>query len=207
MEALFTFTVIPSGSWAPRTLTSYNGSLVPPIPSSFGSWLPQWQQLPFHPFTPNGVIPFSQLSLTRRQALPCLAKGTPGQGLLFYTPSPFRLIASLWIMATDVFTGVPTRRYERIFLPQGMFVAWYGGGDQQISRAQTLGMGGAFLAVLNPPAVGTTLRLVFEVPGGNVRADGVVRNVSLGKGMGVEFVKMGPQDRILLDRLLKRLLR
>jgi len=108
---------------------------------------------------------------------------------------------------TDTLTSVPMRRYERIFLPQGMFVAWYGGGDQQISRAQTLGMGGAFLATANPPVVGTTLRLVFEVPGGSVRADGIVRNVSSGRGMGIEFVKMGPQDRILLDRLLKRLLR
>ena len=110
-------------------------------------------------------------------------------------------------MATEAFSTVPTRRYERISLPQGMFVAWYGGGDQQISRAQTLGMGGAFLTAVNPPAVGTTLRLVFEVPGGSVRADGIVRNVAPGKGMGIEFVKMGPQDRILLDRLLKRLLR
>ena len=109
-------------------------------------------------------------------------------------------------MATEASTGVPARRYERIFLPQGVFVAWYGGGDQQLSRAQILSMGGAFLAALNPPAVGSALRLVFEVPGGSVRADGIVRNISPGKGMGIEFVKMGPQDRILLDGLLKKLL-
>lgn len=110
-------------------------------------------------------------------------------------------------MATEAICTAPTRRYQRIFLPQGMFVAWYGGGDQQISRVQTLSMGGAFLTTNNPPAVGTSLRLVFEVPGGSVRADGIIRNVSPGKGMGIEFLKMGPQDRILLDRLLKRLLR
>ena len=109
-------------------------------------------------------------------------------------------------MATQPFAGV-VRRYERISLPQGMFAAWYGGGDQQISRVQTLGMGGVFLAVVNPPPVGATLRMVFEVPGGSVRADGIVRNMEPGKGMGIEFVKMGPQDRILLERLLKRLLR
>ena len=99
------------------------------------------------------------------------------------------------------------RRYQRITLPKGMFAAWYGGGDHQTSRVQTLGKGGVFIASSNPPAVGTTLRMVFEVPGGNVRADGVVRSVVPGKGMGVEFTKLGPQDRILLDKLLNRLLR
>jgi hypothetical protein len=37
------------------------------------------------------------------------------------------------------------RRYQRISLPEGMFVAWYGGGEQQVSRVKTLGMGGLFL--------------------------------------------------------------
>lgn len=103
--------------------------------------------------------------------------------------------------------ATPTRRFQRISLPVGMLTAWYGGGEHETTRVQTLGMGGVFIAAPHPPPVGTTLRMVFEVPGGSVRADGIVRNVTPGKGMGVEFVKMGPQDRILLDRLLKRLLR
>jgi hypothetical protein len=67
-------------------------------------------------------------------------------------------------------------------------------------------MGGVFIAVPNPPAVGTTLRLVFEVPGGSVQTEGVVRNISP-EGMGVEFIKVSAQDRVLLKLLLKRLLR
>lgn len=110
-------------------------------------------------------------------------------------------------MANAVVSETPVRRYQRISLPQGMFVAWYGGSDHQTSRVQTLGMGGVFIASLNPPPVGSKMRLVFEVPGGSVRADGIVRSVLPGKGMGVEFTKLGPQDRILLDRLLKRLLK
>ena len=108
-------------------------------------------------------------------------------------------------MATDV-QFAPARRFQRISLPQGMFVAWYGGGDHQTSRVQTLGMGGVFIVSLNPPPVDAALRMVLEVPGGTVRADGIVRSVLPGKGMGVEFTKLGPQDRILLDKLLKRLL-
>lgn len=88
-----------------------------------------------------------------------------------------------------------------------MFVAWYGGGEQQVSRVKTLGMGGLFLSVCNAPQVGANLRLAFEVPGGSVQAEGVVRSIVPGEGIGVEFTWIAPRDRILLDRLLRRLLR
>jgi hypothetical protein len=99
-----------------------------------------------------------------------------------------------------------TRRYQRISLPKGMVVAWYGGGQQQASRAKTLGMGGLFLSGSTTPPIGRDLKLLFEVPGGMVQADAVVRNIAPGEGMGVEFTKINPQDRVLLERLLKRLL-
>src|ERR1700745_1138958 len=89
------------------------------------------------------------------------------------------------------------RRFQRITLPQGMLVAWYGGGDQRVSRVKTLGMGGLFVAEPNAPRVGTHLRLSFEVPGGSVHMEAVVRNVTPGQGMGVEFVKLNTRDRVL----------
>ena len=84
----------------------------------------------------------------------------------------------------------PKRRYLRIF-----------------SRVRTLSMGGLFISVPDPPPVGTKLRLSFEVPGGNVHAEAIVRNTVPGEGMGVEFTRLGLKDRILLENLLKRLLR
>ena len=107
-------------------------------------------------------------------------------------------------MSTDTPNG--TRRYSRISLPKGTFAAWYGGGDQQVSRVTTLGMGGVFLTVSLVRPVGTDLKLAFEVPGGVVQADGLVRSISPGEGMGVEFIKLGPRDRVLLGQLLRRLL-
>jgi hypothetical protein len=98
------------------------------------------------------------------------------------------------------------RRHARIALPKGMLAAWYGGGDQQVSRFKTLGMGGVFLCVFTARPVGTTLTITFEVPGGYICAEGIVRNITAAEGMGVEFVKVGPRDRVLLQRLLKRLL-
>ena len=107
-------------------------------------------------------------------------------------------------MTQGIFSG--TRRYPRVSLPNGMFVAWYGGGEQQVSRAKTLGKGGLFLSAGNAPPVGTKLKLAFEVPGGSVQADGIVRDIVLSEGIGIEFTSMGPRERILLDRLLRRLL-
>lgn len=100
-----------------------------------------------------------------------------------------------------------TRRHQRISLPKGMSVTWYGGGQQQVSRVKTLSMGGLFLCGSITQRVGTDLTLVFEVPGGMILADAVVRNIVPGEGMGVEFTKMNPQSQALLEALLKRLLR
>lgn len=104
-------------------------------------------------------------------------------------------------------TAGTTRRYPRISLPTGMMAAWCGGGDQQVSRVKTLGMGGVFLDVSRVRPIGTTLNMVFQVPGGVVQAEGVVRSVSPDEGMGVEFTNIGPRDRELLEKLLQRLLR
>jgi PilZ domain len=108
-------------------------------------------------------------------------------------------------MTTETQRG--TRRHERIFLPQGMTVAWYGGGQQQVSRVRSLSMGGLFLCGSITLRVGSDLTVVFEVPGGMVLAEAVVRNTVPGDGMGVEFTKMNPQSQALLAELLSRLLR
>jgi PilZ domain-containing protein len=101
----------------------------------------------------------------------------------------------------------PTRRFPRISLPKGMLVSWYGGDLQLSSRVRTLSMGGLFITAPDPPPVGTKLRLTFEVPGGSVRADAIVRNTVPGEGAGLEFTRMNVIDKLLLQKLLNRLLR
>ena len=104
-------------------------------------------------------------------------------------------------------TSHAARRRQRISLPKGMTVTWNGGGQQQVSRVKTLGIGGLFLCGSITLRVDTDLTLVFEVPGGMVMAEAVVRNSVPGEGMGVEFTKMNSQSRVLLEGLLTRLLR
>jgi hypothetical protein len=65
-------------------------------------------------------------------------------------------------------------------------------------RLCTIGLGGLLASKPNPPPVGTKLRLIFEVPGGNVRAEAIVRNVVPGQGMGVELTTMDLKDKIFV---------
>lgn len=98
------------------------------------------------------------------------------------------------------------RRYRRIGLPRGPMVAWKASGERVVSRVRTLGLGGVFIVTSEPPAAGEIVHLYFEVPGGEVRAQAIVRSSKRGKGMGVEFTAMHPDDRARLHSLLSRLL-
>ena len=108
----------------------------------------------------------------------------------------------------EVFLGEKTakRRFPRVALPKGMLVAWQHVGGRSVSRVATLGLGGLFISTREPAAVGTLVKIVFDVPGGEVRARATVKNTKPGKGMAVAFIEMGYGDRARLDQLLKRLL-
>jgi hypothetical protein len=97
------------------------------------------------------------------------------------------------------------RRYTRIALPKGMLVAWQCLDGSGMSRIVTLGLGGLFVSTPDPAPVGTLVKLLFDVPGGEVRARAVVKNIKPGEGMAVAFIDMGYEDRARLNQLVKRL--
>lgn len=109
------------------------------------------------------------------------------------------------VESTTSESAAAKRRYPRIGLPKGMSVAWQAGGDRIVSRVGTLGLGGIFIHTRVPPGVGEVIKLVFDVPGGEVRARAVVRSSEKGKGMGVEFTAMQTEARARLTQLLRRL--
>jgi hypothetical protein len=78
-------------------------------------------------------------------------------------------------------------------------------GGRAVSRVATLGLGGLFIATPDPPPTGTVMEIVFDVPGGEVRARAIVKNVKAGQGMAVAFIEIGYADRARLDQLLKNL--
>ncbi len=92
-------------------------------------------------------------------------------------------------------------------IPKGTPVAWEHLGIRRVSIVNVLALGGLFISTPDPPAAGDVIRLVFEVPGGEVRARATVRTSERGRGMGIEFTSMKPDARARLDRLMKILTR
>lgn len=99
------------------------------------------------------------------------------------------------------------RKYARVALPKGPLVAWEHMGARKVSLASVLALGGLFILTPDPPPTGDVINLVFEVPGGEVRARALVRTSEPGKGMGIEFTAMKQDARARLDLLMKRLTR
>ncbi len=104
-------------------------------------------------------------------------------------------------------TKQKNRRYARVGLPKGMLVAWEHSGVRRVSRVSVLAVGGIFISTPKPPPVGETIRLLFQVPGGDVRARAIIRDSQQGKGMGIEFTVMGTDARERLNLLMKTLAR
>ena len=99
------------------------------------------------------------------------------------------------------------RRYERVSLPKGTLVAWEHSGLRKISSLSVLALGGLFISTPEPPPAGEMIKLVFEVPGGEVRARAQVCDSQPGKGMGIQFTAMGQDARARLQLLMKTLTR
>lgn len=86
-------------------------------------------------------------------------------------------------------------------------MAWEHSGKRNVSIVSVLALGGLFISTADPPPAGDSIKLVFEIPGGDVRARALVRDSHPGKGMGVEFTAMGQEERARLHRLMKTLTR
>jgi hypothetical protein len=94
------------------------------------------------------------------------------------------------------------RKYTRVSLPKAKLVAWEHSGERCVSTVRVLGLGGLFISTPIPPPVGNFIKLVFEVPGGDVCARALVCDSRSGVGMGIQFVSMGHEARARLNRLL-----
>jgi hypothetical protein len=99
------------------------------------------------------------------------------------------------------------RRFPRMKVSKGMWVAWDGGGQRFVSNVFDLSTGGVFIPTSEMPPVGTVVKMFFEAPSGDLHAPAVVRHTVLGRGMGVEFTAMDDQVRARVQQLLKELVR
>ena len=90
-------------------------------------------------------------------------------------------------------------------LPKGALIAWEYSRIRKVSFYSQLALAGLFISTPEPPSDGSFIKLFFEIPGGEVRANAFVRNAQPGKGMGVEFTTMGQESRAKLTKLIASL--
>jgi tetratricopeptide (TPR) repeat protein len=98
--------------------------------------------------------------------------------------------------------GTNRRKYPRMRVPKGMCVGWKTSSQSKVSRIEDVGLAGIFISTPNPPSAGTLLEMLFDLPNGEIRARAIVRRSQQGKGMGVQFVQMRPEDRAKLSRYM-----
>jgi len=96
------------------------------------------------------------------------------------------------------------RQYLRVKAPEGFVIGWKSAGQSNVSHAGSLSLGGVYIHTKNPPAVGSTLELIFTVAQGYVRARAIVRRSVTNKGVGVQFIQMGSEDRAKWNKFLLR---
>lgn len=101
--------------------------------------------------------------------------------------------------------GRENRKSPRVETSKGIWVAWRTDRPPNVSRVRDLSAGGVFITTTCPLPTGSPVQLLFSLPEGEMRIEGIVRYSEAAKGMGVEFTQMGVADRARLQELIRRL--
>ena len=99
------------------------------------------------------------------------------------------------------------RRSPRIAVSKGIWVSWRVDGPSSVSRVRDLSLGGVFILTTAQVLVGTVLHMLFALPEGEMRLQGVVRYAEADKGVGVEFTRVDTAEGARLRELLRRISR
>jgi len=98
------------------------------------------------------------------------------------------------------------RRYRRVVPSGGLRVAWQSGARRAVSYLESMALGGLFVATRQPVPIRSMVKVLMDLPLGEVRARAVVRRVTPARGMGLEFIAMTQEDRARLNRALQPML-
>ena len=101
--------------------------------------------------------------------------------------------------------GFSARRLSLRFEAQGIWVYWHCDGRAETSEVQNVSLRGVFLKTRKARPFDSIAQVHFFVPEGQIRAEGVVRHVAGGRGVGLGFTALKLGDRPNLLQLLNRL--
>jgi len=68
---------------------------------------------------------------------------------------------------------------------------------------ESIGLGGLFVLTRNPVPIRSMVKVLMDLPSGEVRARAIVRRVMPTRGMAVNFIAMTQEDRARLNRALQ----
>jgi hypothetical protein len=97
------------------------------------------------------------------------------------------------------------RATPRIEAPKDVYAFWNCNGGSDLSRVRNLNLGGMFLETSIRKNPGAHLDLSFLVSDGQIRATAVVRHVSPGQGLGLQFLALEGKDRLRFGAMMKRM--
>jgi hypothetical protein len=101
---------------------------------------------------------------------------------------------------------IPSRRHHpRVETPDNVWVCWTSEGQEDTSRVRDLSMGGLFVETEKASNVNSTINLDFLVQEGQIRAEGLVRHVKRGIGLGLKLNALPEEDGPRLTALMTRL--
>jgi hypothetical protein len=101
---------------------------------------------------------------------------------------------------------VEQRRYPRVVPPKSVMVAWQSGTRRAVSYLGSIALGGLFVLTRQPAPLRSSMKVLLDLPFGEVRARAVVRRIVPMRGMGVEFIAMTQEDRARLNKALQPML-
>lgn len=101
--------------------------------------------------------------------------------------------------------GCPSRRLSsRVETPPGIWVYWLCDGHADLSQVQNLSLGGVFLNTTNAKLIDSRAEIHFCDHEEQIRAEGIVRHVVPGRGLGLKFTAIKEADRPHFIRLMDR---
>jgi hypothetical protein len=98
------------------------------------------------------------------------------------------------------------KRYPRAVAPETVVVAWQSGTRRSVSYMESIGLGGLFVLTKHPVPIRNMVKVLMDLPFGEVRARAIVRRVMPTRGMAVEFIAMNQEDRARLTKALQPML-
>ena len=90
-------------------------------------------------------------------------------------------------------------------MSQGVWVAWQADGPRHVSRVRDLSAGGVFIQTTAAVSIGTEVELLFALPEGEARVDGIVRYADGKSGLVWNSPAWAAATAPALQELLRRL--